>query len=642
MKRMQWLLSTTLLFTTLFSILAGKDMYQINDNLIPRTVLFGNADRGNPKISPDGSMISFLAPYNGVMNIWIQPISQVTVAQPVTFDSNRGIQGYWWGYDNTTLFYLQDINGNENWHIYSLDCVTGCTKNLTPFDGVQAKLVRYSKYFSTMMLIALNKDDRTRHDVYSLDTQTGELTLVIKNPGDVAAWYADEQLQLRIAYVTQDDGNTTLLYRDDNNASWQELVTWDIDATLSGQFIGFAAAHNELYLTDGSESNTACLIKMNAHTKEKQVLIEDPVYDAGSSVILHPESSNPVCAFFDRERCDTILFDDSFADDFALLKSINSGDMQIISYDNSFRWWVVRYVSSNRPVEFYLYDQQAKQATFLFANQAELYNYQLAETEPILFQARDGLDIHGYITYPTTTTAKTDLPIVLFVHGGPWARDCWTYSSIVQLFANRGYACLQINYRASIGYGKEFVKVSNKQWGKSMHTDLVDGVNWLIDQKIADPTKIAICGGSYGGYAALAGAAFTPDLFCCAVDICGVSNLLTLFKSIPAYWKLFLIQMRIRIGDPETEEELLKTASPLFSANNIKIPMLIGQGANDPRVVQAEADQIVDALQKHNIPHRYILFPDEGHGFVKPGNRLVFFAAMEEFLAQNLGGLFEA
>lgn len=616
--------------------LASLDSVQPSSNLIPQTVLFGNPEYRSPVLSPDGSTLSFLAPNNGVMNLWIQPIAQTAVAQPVTFDTNRGIQEYWWGYDNTTLFYIQDLNGNENWHIYVVDLATGDVKNLTPFDGVQARLVKYSKLFPSAMLVGLNKEDRKTHDTYHLDVQTGGLTLVAKNPGNVVACSADDHLQLRIAFATQDDGSVILLYRDDNNGAWETLCMWDVNAAESAHFLEFSADPDELYLIDASESNTARLIRMNIRTKEKHLLLEDPVYDIGPSVLFHPESNRPVCAFVDRERCDTIVLDNDFVDDFAILKSINSGDMMIISGDLSFTWWVIRYVSSDRPVEYYLYNQKSKEATFLSANQTQLYNYRLAKIEPIMFQARDGLNIHGYLTYPTTTTVKTDLPLVLLVHGGPQSRDHWGYNPLVQLFANRGYACLQINYRASTGYGTAFVKAGNKQWGKKMHDDLVDGVQWLVDQQIVDAKRIAICGGSYGGYAALAGATFTPNLFCCAVDICGPSNLLTLIKSIPPYWKPFLAQIKLAVGDPETEEALLKEASPLFFADNIKIPMLIGQGAHDPRVLQVESDQIVEALQKNNVPHQYILFPDEGHGFVKPANRLTFFAAMETFLAQHL------
>ena len=313
------------------------------------------------------------------------------------------------------------------------------------------------------------------------------------------------------------------------------------------------------------------------------------------------------------------------------------GDIHVISRDLADENWLIAYVVDNGPVAHYAYNRAARSLTFLFHNQPALTKYTLASCEPISLTSRDGLTLHGYITYPPGVERR-NLPTVLLVHGGPWGRDGWGYNATSQWFANRGYASLQINFRGSTGYGKNFVNAGDREWGAKMHDDLVDTVQWAIDQGIANSKKIAIMGGSYGGYAALVGATFTPDLFCCAVDVVGPSNLVTLIRSIPAYWTTALDSLKKRVGDPDTEEEFLNSRSPLFKADRIKIPMLIGQGANDPRVKQAESDQIVEALKKNGVEHEYVLFPDEGHGFAKPENRIAFNRVAEKFLAKHLGG----
>ena len=327
--------------------------------------------------------------------------------------------------------------------------------------------------------------------------------------------------------------------------------------------------------------------------------------------------------------------------DFDNIGGIHQGDFFIISRDNADTTWVVAFTVDNGPVPFYAYDRKSQKATFLFDNQPELNKYTLATIEPISFTSRDGLTIHGYLTLPQGEQ-KTDLPMVLNVHGGPWGRDAWGYRPDAQWFANRGYACLQVNFRGSTGYGKNFLNAGDREWGRNMHNDLVDAVQWAIDKGITDPKKVAIFGGSYGGYAALVGATFTPDLFCCAVDIVGPSNLNTLIRTIPPYWSTFRATFHKRVGNPDTEEEFLNSRSPLFRVDQIKIPILIGQGANDPRVKQAESEQIVEAMKSKGIDYEYMLFPDEGHGFAKPENRLKFYAAAEKFLAKYLGGRYEA
>ena len=370
------------------------------------------------------------------------------------------------------------------------------------------------------------------------------------------------------------------------------------------------------------------------------VIAEDPQYDVGN-VIVHPDTHDVQAVAFNKDRNEWLVLDESIKKDFDNIGDIHRGDFFIISRDDADTTWVVAFTVDNGPVPFYAYDRKSQKATFLFDNQPELNKYTLATIEPISFTSRDGLTIHGYLTLPQGEQ-KTNLPMVLNVHGGPWGRDAWGYRPDAQWFANRGYACLQVNFRGSTGYGKDFVNAGDREWGRNMHNDLVDAVQWAIDKGIADPKKVAIFGGSYGGYAALVGATFTPDLFCCAVDIVGPSNLNTLIRTIPPYWSTFLATFHKRVGNPDTEEEFLNSRSPLFKADQIKIPILIGQGANDPRVKQAESEQIVEAMKSKGIDYEYMLFPDEGHGFAKPENRLKFYAAAEKFLAKHLGGRYEA
>jgi len=369
------------------------------------------------------------------------------------------------------------------------------------------------------------------------------------------------------------------------------------------------------------------------------VIAEDPMYDVGG-VVVHPDTYEVQAVTFVKDRQETVILDESIRSDFEAIGKLHHGDLFISSRDDADDTWLVGFTADDGPVPYFSYDRKTKTGTHLFDHRPALNDYELAKMEPVVFESRDGLTLHGYVTYPAGDE-RTNLPMVLNVHGGPWYRDTWGYNPEAQWFANRGYVCLQVNFRGSTGYGKEFLNAGNREWGGKMHNDLVDAVNWAIDQGIADPTKVAIYGGSYGGYAALVGATFTPDLFCCAVDIVGPCNLITFINTIPPYWSSFLQIMYERVGNPETDEEFLKSRSPLFKADRIKIPMLIAQGANDPRVKQAEAEQIVQALKDNGVDHEYMLFEDEGHGFARPENRIKFYGAAEEFLAKHLGGRFE-
>ena len=606
--------------------------------LIPRNILFGNPVKTNPQISPDGKLMAYLAPVNNVLNVWVGAIGSDDY-QPVTRDEDRGVRFYFWAADNKHILYLQDAGGNENWRLYATNLDTRETRDLTPFENVQVQVVEHNKHFPNELLIGLNKDNPQVHDVYHLDLTSGELAMVAQNPGNIIGWVADANFKVRGALAAMPEGGSELLVRADEQADWKTLLTWNADDMLTSAPLSFSLDGQFLYIEDSRKVNASRLVKMNIATGDTTVIAADPQYDVGR-VMIHPDTYEIQAVAFNKDRVEWTVLDDTIKLDFDNIREIHRGDFAITSRDDADTSWVVVFTVDNGPVPFYTYDRKNQAATFLFDNQPELSNYTLAPMEPIAFTARDGLTVHGYLTLPPGK-GRTNLPLVLNVHGGPWARDAWGYNPEAQWFDNRGYACLQVNYRGSSGYGKEFLNAGNKEWGGKMHNDLVDGVHWAIDQGIADPKKVAIYGGSYGGFAALVGATFTPDLFCCAVDIVGPSNLITFIRTIPPYWAPLVHVFHQRVGNPDTEEEFLKARSPLFKVDQIKIPMLIAQGANDPRVKQAESEQIVEAMKNKGIDFEYMLFPDEGHGFAKPENRLRFYATAEKFLAKHLGGRYE-
>lgn len=607
-------------------------------DLIPREVLFGNPVKTSARISPDGTRLAYLAPVNNVLNVWMRTIGQDN-DQAVTSDTDRGVRFYFWAADNQHILYIQDVGGNENWRLYATNLETRETRDLTPFEDVQVQIIEHDKHFPNDLILGINKNNPQVHDVYHLNLSSGELTQVAQNPGNIGQWLVDAQLKVRGAVASLPDSGMELLIRETEEAEWQRVITWSPDDALTSGPLAFTLDGQALYLTDSREVNAGRLLKYNLSSGETHVIAEDAHYDVGNALV-HPDTREIQAVAFNRDRVEWTVLDESIRLDFEAIRTIHPGDFNVVSRDDADTNWIIAYTADNGPIPFYAYDRKQRQATFLFENQPELSKYTLATTKPIQFQARDGLTIHGYLTLPVGEQ-QTNLPTVLFVHGGPWARDTWGYNPMAQWFANRGYACLQLNFRGSTGYGKDFLNAGNKEWGNKMHHDLVDGVQWVVEQGYSDPKKVAIFGGSYGGYAALAGATFTPDLFACAVDIVGPSNLITLIRTIPPYWSTFLATFHIRVGNPDTEEAFLKSRSPLFHVDQIKIPLLIGQGANDPRVKQAESEQIVEAMKSKNIPYEYMLFPDEGHGFAKPENRLKFNAAAEKFLATHLGGRYE-
>jgi dipeptidyl aminopeptidase/acylaminoacyl peptidase len=603
--------------------------------LIPRDVLFGNPERVSPALSPDGRRLGFIAPVNGVLNVWVGPADAPGDARPVTNDRGRGIRVFAFCHDDRTLLFLQDTDGDEDWRLYALDLDAGDGPRLvTPGEGVHAVLLGHNRWNPTTVLVGLNADNPQLHDVYSLDLASGSLDKVESNPG-FAGWIVDSDLQIRGGVAMTEDGGAVVQLRQPDGAysPWLMVAPEDVSTT---DVLGYTRDGSALLMLSSVDANTARLVRLELGSGSESVLAEDPVYDV-SGVVRHPETLEPQSVVFAKERDEWWHLDQEFGQEVDDLRSRLRGDVGISRSVRDDRRWLVTDMPSDGAVRYHVLDRGTGELTFLFAHKPALDDYDLAPMEPFSYTARDGLEIHGYVTFPPGAERR-DLPAVLNVHGGPWARDDWGYDPEAQWMANRGYVCVQVNFRGSTGYGKSFGNAGDKQWGRAMHTDLLDAVDHVADRGWVDRSRVAIYGGSYGGYAALAGAAFTPEVFRCAVDIVGPSNLLTLLASVPEYWKPQIAFMHTKVGDPETERDMLWERSPLSRVDDIRIPVLVAQGRNDPRVKVAEAEQIVGALQEKGIDHEYLLFEDEGHGLARPENRERFYAAAERFLAAHLGG----
>jgi len=605
--------------------------------LIPRSVLFGNPERMSPSISPDGTRIGFVAPVDDVLNVWVGPLDDPARAQPVTFDRGHGVSAYRFAHDDRTLLYLRDTDGDENWRLYTLDLHTGESSLRTPADGVTAVMMGHNRWHPTTVLVGLNAENPQLHDVYSLDLVTGDLTLVETNPG-FAGWLTDSDLQVRGGATMTPDGGVVIALKDDNGEyqPWRHVDPADATTT---SVLGYTRDGSAMLLISSIGVNAGRLVRLDLASGEETVLAEDPTYDV-SGIISDPETLEPLSVVFAKDRAEWQHLDPQLGAEIDALRAQLTGDFGI-SRDRANRTWLVSESPSDGPVRYYRYDRATRSLTFLFSHKPELEEFTLAPMEPFSFTARDGLTVHGYVTYPVRV-GRTDLPAVLNVHGGPWARDSWGFNPEAQWLANRGYACVQVNFRGSTGYGKQFLNAGDREWGAAMHDDLLDAIDHLAGLGTIDRRRVGIYGGSYGGYAALVGAAFTPEVFRCAVDLVGPSNLLTLISSVPEYWKPQIALFHSKVGDPETEADLLWSRSPLSRVDDIAIPILVAQGRNDPRVKESEAQQIVDALVEKGLPHEYLLFPDEGHGLVRPENRERFYAAAERFLATHLGGRSDA
>lgn len=603
--------------------------------LIPREVLFGNPERAGTQISPDGKYLSYLAPdEKNVLQVWVRSRDKDD-ARKLTNDPKRGIRQYYWAFDNKHLLYLQDTGGDENFHLYAVELASGATRDLTPHAETRVQGVFLEEKFPNIVAFQMNQRNKMAFDLHKIDLSTGKEELVEKNPGNFVGVVLDAEMQPRAGLTMNPaDGVQTLMVRDKVGDEWRKLRAWPSEEM--GAPLGFSADGKALWVIANHGANAVRLLKMDLTSGKEDVIAEDPEFDV-SGAFIDDKKRIPLAVSFDKARTEWKVLDPSIEEDFKILAQVRRGDFQITSKTADDQTWIVSYNTDDGPSTAYLYDRGTKKATYLHSNNSKLEKVQLARMEPVEFKAKDGLLVRGYLTWPAGVEPK-NLPTVLLVHGGPWARDSWGYNSLVQFLANRGYAVLQINFRGSTGYGKQFLNAGNREWAGKMHQDLLDGVDWIVGKGYANPKKIAIMGGSYGGYATLVGLTFTPDKFACGVDIVGPSNIITLLKSIPPYWAPMKSIFSKRVGDLEKEESFLKERSPIYKVDQIKSPLLIGQGKNDPRVKQAESDQIYDAMKKAGLPVQYVIYEDEGHGFQRPDNRLHFFAVTEKFLYEHLGG----
>lgn len=613
--------------------------------LIPRAALFGNPTRALSRISPDGKWLSWTAPHNGVMNVWVAPASDPAAAKVITNSTTRPIPQYFWSPDSKSILYVQDKGGDENYLLYRVDMASGAETALTPFENTRVEVIGASHSIKDKMLIGLNNRDPQWHDIHLLDLTTGALSLVMENTGGYAGGMADDSLTLRMVFRQNMAGGTDYFRVVNNVAEQTPFETVPMEDALTTSAAGYSHDGKVLYWIDSRGRNTAALFAQDTATGKKTLIAEDARADIGDTL------RNPVTGKIEAFSV-YYLTEQWVATDPAMKASLDwldsklEGNFGVNSRSDDDTKWIVYNDPITAPTAVYIYDRKAATLTPLYVSRPELAGMPLQKMHPVEITARDGLTLPSYLTLPVGSDAQgkgvpaKPVPLVLLVHGGPWARDYFGFDREHQLLANRGYAVLAVNYRSSTGFGKDFVNAGNKQWGLKAHDDLIDAVNWAVAQGITTPDKVAIMGGSYGGYATLAGLTFTPDVFACGVDIVGPSNLETLLATIPPYWAPLVKQFHERMGDPGTPEGLamLRAASPLYKADKIKKPLLIAQGANDPRVKQSESDQIVDAMKAAKIPVTYVLYPDEGHGFTRPENNIAFYAIAENFLASCLGG----
>lgn len=638
----------------------GEDKVSMDTPLIPRDVLFGNPTRAQARLSPDGKWLSFLAPVDGVLNVWVGPAEDHTKAVAVTKDTFRGIRSHGWAYNSQYIVYTQDKGGDENWHVYATNVESKNTEDLTPLEGVHARLAGASEKFPDEILVGLNDRQPQLHDIWRVNVKTGEKKLIQENSGYVG-FVTDDDYQVRLAVNYTRTGGATWLAPEaeepgeKGHADWAPMEEFTSEDAMTSGPAGFDKSGRIMYFEDSRNRNTAGLFSRNLDTDEVKLIAEDARADVGG-ILTHPTEKKLQAVSFTYSRREWKILDDAIKPDVDFLTEFADGEWQVTSRTLDDTKWTVAYILDNGPLKFYVYNRPAsaddkteRNMHFLFNSRDDIADYPLVKMHTPVIKSRDGLNLVSYLSLPPGTDPDGDgvpnkpVPLILDVHGGPWARDGWGYNSSHQWLANRGYAVLNVNYRGSTGFGKDFINAANGEWSGKMHDDLLDAVNWAVDQKIAQRDKVCIMGGSYGGYATLVGLTYTPDVFACGVDIVGPSSLVTLLQNVPAYWAPFMPVMKIRVGDVSTEQgqaELLKR-SPLSLVNKIERPLLIGQGANDPRVTQLEADQIVQAMQENKIPVTYVLYPDEGHGFRRPENNTSFNAVTEAFLAEHLGGRYE-
>ncbi|MBK6922876.1 MAG: S9 family peptidase [Deltaproteobacteria bacterium] len=622
-------------------------------DLIPRAVLFGNPERSAAQLSPDGKWVSWLAPREGVLNVWVAPAGDLTKAKPVTAAKKQPVLESEWAFDGKHLLYWQDEAGDENFHVYRVAVETGEVVDLTPIDEVSAGQLWLSHRKPNMILVELNDRDKSMFDVHAIDLATGERRLVARNDQEFSHWVFDHDLKLRFGQKMTHDG--ALVWMVKHGSGWRHYDETPFGDSSS--FLGFDARGSAFYTLDDRGRDTAALFVVDAKTRKKRLVHADARADLGGwhqnwigpSVLVHPTEMRVQAIVVDYDKPRWVVLDPRVAKDFDALAELDDGVPRITSRTLDDETWIVAFDGDVRSRRYYRWDRRTQKGELLFVERPELDRQPLVPMHPVTIESRDGLRLVSYLTLPKHAdrdgdgTAELRVPMVLLPHGGPWYRDRWGFDRLHQLFANRGYAVLSVNFRGSNGFGKAFTNAGDKQWGKKMHDDLLDAVKWAVDQGVAEKDKVCISGYSYGGYATLIGLTLTPDVFACGVDIVGPSNLVTEFESLPPYWREAAITFLNRVGDWSTPEgtQALLDVSPLTHVATITKPLLIGHGANDTRAKRSESDQIVAAMKAKHIPVGYIVFTDEGHFFNRPENNRAFFALAEAFLSVHIGGWYQ-
>ena len=596
---------------------------------------FKNPEKTSYQISPDGSYYSYLAPYESRKNIYVENIESGETKR-VTSQTDRDIAGYFWA-NNEQLVFMRDDGGNENWYLVATDVNTGEEKPLTKMEGVRSQIIDDLEDIPEEMIIGLNKRNPQVFDPYRLNLTTGEMTMIAENPGNITGWMTDHNGQLRVANAT-DGVSTSLLYRDSEDDDFRVVLTTNFKESVSPRFFTFD--NKNVYATSNiGRDKEAAIIFDIANGKELEELYENENNDV-NGISYSRKRKVITAARYTAEKQQRHFFDEETKKTFERLQNELEGyEVAITSSTREEDKYIIRTYSDRSLGAYYLYDKTSDELRHIADVSPWINEENMATMKPIKYQSRDGLTIHGYLTLPKGMEDAKNLPVVVNVHGGPWARDNWGFNPEVQFLANRGYAVIQMNFRGSTTYGRKFWESSFDQWGLSMQEDVQDGALWLIDQGIADPKRIAIYGGSYGGYATLQGLVKDPEFYACGIDYVGVSNLFTFMKTIPPYWAPYLDMMHEMVGDPSVAEDSVRMAatSPALNADKIVAPLFIAQGANDPRVVKSESDQMVEAMKSRGVTVEYMVKDNEGHGFRNEENKFEFYGAMERFLGEHIG-----
>lgn len=622
--------------------------------LIPRAVFDSAPEHDYVTISPDGKSIAYLAPSEqGVANIWVEDLA-THQKRMVTREHRRGINAYQWAFDNAHLLYQSDENGNEDFHLYSADLKSSAIRDLSPFLGVRSEQILVAPSRPDEVLVGLNLRDSKIFDIYRVNLRTGATLLDTENPGDVMGWTADGNLAVRAASAFNANLETVVRVRDSQKAPWRDILKIPFNqAPHLGQvnggniIVGFSQDGSKLTVGSSKGSPTSQLVELDALTgKQLRTLAADPTADlwqifATRFIVLQsPRDQHVLAAGFNYMKPEWRAVDPSVAPDLKYLQSLQPGSpFFIFSQDLRGKQWIIWMFTDTGPTSFYLYDRVARHAQLLYRDRPQLEKYTLAQQRPLLVPARDGFKLVSYLTLPAGSSGK-NLPLVLLVHGGPWARDEWGFDPVVQMLANRGYAVLQVNYRAS-SVNVPTMNAADERVGTLPDDDLADAVQWAINEGIADKKRVAIMGASFGGYSTLRGLTRHSDLYACGVDVVGPSDMATLMNSIPDYWKPVKKRWLRRIGDVQNDTALNQSISPFYHAAEIHVPLLIGHGAYDPRVKLEQSEKIVDTIRKNGGKVTFVVYSDEGHGFVRPENNLDFDGRTEEFLHGCLGGRFQ-